>query len=140
MFLGGVLSLKTLTVSVVTPDGQVSEGQYEMLSCKAESGELGILPGHIPLVAPLSIDALRLKSEDTTELIAVSGGFIEVRPDKVTVLAQAAEKAGDIDVNRAERAKERAAALLESKEQDIDEMRAKLALNRAINRIEVAKH
>src|SRR5699024_8496262 len=130
----------TLIVSVVTPDGQVSEGQYEMLSCKAESPELGILPGHTPLVAPLSIAALRLKSEGTTEFIAVSGGCIGVRPDEVTAMAQAADKAGDIDVNRAERAKERAAALLESKEQDIDEMRAKLALNRAINRIEVAKH
>src|SRR5699024_11384474 len=102
-------------VSVVTPDGQVSEGQYEMLSCKAESGELGILPGHIPLVAPLSIDALRLKSEDTTELIAVRGGFIEVRPVKVTVLAQAVETEGDLDVNRIERAKQRAAAHLKSK-------------------------
>src|SRR5699024_123749 len=132
--------MRTLIVSVVTPVGQVLEDQYETLGCKAESGELGILPGRIPLVAPLSIDALRLKSEDTTELIAVSGGFIEVRPDKVTVLAQAAEKADDIDVDRAERAKERAAALLESKEKDIDEMRAKLALNRAINRIEIAKH
>src|SRR5699024_1917681 len=135
-----VFHMRTLIVSVVTPDGQVSEGQYEMLSCKAESGELGILPGHIPLVAPLPIDALRLKSEDTTESIAVSGGFIEVRPDKVTSHAQAAEKAGHMYVKRAERAKEPAGALLGPKEQGIDQMRAKLALNRAINRIEVAKH
>lgn len=132
--------MNTLTVSVVTPDGQVLEDNYEMLSCKAESGELGILPGHIPLVAPLTINALRLKREDTTDFIAVNGGFLEVRPDKVTVLAESAEKATDIDVERAERAKERAAQLLESKEAEIDIMRAKLALNRAINRIEVAKH
>lgn len=132
--------MNTLTVSVVTPDGQVLEENYEMLSCKAESGELGILPGHIPLVAPLSINALRLKRENKVDLVAVNGGFIEVRPDKVTVLTQSAEKAEEIDVDRAERAKERAAKLLESNDSDVDVMRAKLALNRAINRIEVANH
>src|SRR5690625_3022698 len=132
--------MNTLTVSVVTPDGQVLEENYEMLSCKAESGELGILPGHIPLVAPLSVNALRLKRENKVDFVAVNGGFIEVRPDKVTVLAQSAEKAEEIDVDRAERAKERAAKLLESNDSNVDIMRAKLALNRAINRIEVAKH
>lgn len=131
--------MKTLTVSVVTPDGQVLEDDYEMLSCKAENGELGILPGHIPLVAPLTINAVRLKRESEEDLIAVNGGFLEVRPDKVTILAQSAEKASDIDVDRAEQAKERAAKLLESNNPDTDVMRAKLALNRAINRIEVAK-
>jgi F-type H+-transporting ATPase subunit epsilon len=132
--------MKTLTVSVVTPDGQVLEEDYEMLSCKAESGELGILPGHIPLVAPLAIDELRLKRENEIDYVAINGGFLEVRPDKVTVLAQSAEKASDIDIERAERAKERAQRLLSMKESDMDMMRAKLALNRALNRIEVAKH
>lgn len=132
--------MKTLSVSVVTPDGPVLEEDYEMISCKAENGELGILPGHIPLVAPLSINAVRLKRDDTEDLIAVNGGFLEVRPDKVTILAQSAEKASDIDVERAERAKERASKLLESNDSDIDVMRAQLALHRAINRIEVANN
>jgi len=132
--------LKTLTVSVVTPDGSVLEDDYEMLSCKAENGELGILPGHIPLVAPLTINAVRLKRDNTEDLIAVNGGFLEVRPEKVTILAQSAEKASDIDVDRAERAKERAAKLLESNNPDIDVMRAKLALNRALTRINTAKN
>lgn len=132
--------MSTLTVSVVTPDGRVLEDDYNMLSCKAESGELGILPGHIPLVAPLSINAIRLKRDDQDEFVAVNGGFLEVRPDKVTVLAQSAEKASEIDVKRAEEAKERAAQLLEKQAADTDIARAKLALNRAINRIEVAKH
>lgn len=131
--------MKTLTVSVVTPDGQVLEDDYEMLSCKAQNGELGILPGHIPLVAPLTINAVRLKRNNEEELVAVNGGFLEVRPDKVTILAQSAEKAVDIDVERAERAKERAAKLLESNQADIDIMRAKLALNRATNRLSIAK-
>lgn len=131
--------MKTLTVSVVTPDGQVLEDDYEMLSCKAEGGELGILPGHIPLVAPLTINAVRLKRGNEEDLVAVNGGFLEVRPDKATILAQSAERADDIDVERAERAKERAAQLLESINQDTDVQRAKLALNRAMNRLGVAK-
>ena len=131
--------MKTLTVSVVTPDGSVLEDDYEMLSCKSENGELGILPGHIPLVAPLTINAVRMKRDNDEDLVAVNGGFLEVRPDKVTILAQSAEKASDIDVERAEKAKDRATQLLESNNPDIDVMRAKLALNRAINRINVAK-
>ena len=131
--------LSTLTVSVVTPDGAVLEDDYEMVSCKAENGELGILPGHIPLVAPLAIDAVRLKRESHEDIVAVNGGFLEVRPDHVTILAQSAEKAVEIDVERAERAKERAEKLLESKEEDVDELRAQLAYYRALNRLDIAK-
>jgi F-type H+-transporting ATPase subunit epsilon len=131
--------MKTIKVSVVTPDGPVYEADVEMVSTKAKSGELGILPGHIPLVAPLEISAVRLKKEGKTEYIAVSGGFLEVRPDKVTILAQAAERAEDIDVARAKAAKERAERRLQSKQDDIDFKRAELALKRAINRLNVAQ-
>ncbi|MGM8215027.1 F0F1 ATP synthase subunit epsilon [Bacillaceae bacterium W0354] len=131
--------MKTLNVSVVTPDGPVLEGSYEMVSCRAESGELGILPGHIPLVAPLAISAVRLKRDGNTDYIAVSGGFLEVRPDQVTILAQAAEKPSDINVSRAELAKQRAEQrLAQAKSDDIDFKRAELALKRAINRIDIA--
>ncbi|WP_125010940.1 F0F1 ATP synthase subunit epsilon [Parageobacillus thermoglucosidasius] len=130
--------MKTIKVSVVTPDGPVYEADVEMVSTKAKSGELGILPGHIPLVAPLEISAVRLKQGGKTEYIAVSGGFLEVRPDKVTILAQAAERAEDIDVTRAKAAKERAERRLQSKQDDIDFKRAELALKRAINRLNVA--
>ncbi|MCP3027587.1 F0F1 ATP synthase subunit epsilon [Halobacillus sp. A5] len=129
--------MKTLTVSVVTPDGPVLEDAYEMVSCKAESGELGILPGHIPMVAPLTISAVRLKHEGGSERIAVSGGFLEVRPDKVTILAQSAEKPSEIDIDRARRAKERAEQRMANKQSDIDFRRAELALKRAINRLDV---
>ncbi|CDQ38308.1 MULTISPECIES: F0F1 ATP synthase subunit epsilon [Virgibacillus] len=131
--------MKTLTVSVVTPDGPILEDSFQMVSCKAESGELGILPGHIPLVAPLSISAVRLKGENDTERLAVNGGFMEVRPDKVTILAQSAETPSDIDVKRAEAAKTRAEQRLQSKQDNIDYQRAELALQRAINRLHVAK-
>ncbi|GAB2551753.1 F0F1 ATP synthase subunit epsilon [Gracilibacillus alcaliphilus] len=131
--------MKTLTVSVVTPDGPVLEDSFEMVSCKAESGELGILPGHIPLVAPLSISAVRLKG-DNPQRIAVSGGFLEVRPDKVTILAQSAERPDDIDIKRARAAKERAERRLQAKQDEIDFRRAELALKRALNRIDVVEN
>jgi F-type H+-transporting ATPase subunit epsilon len=131
--------MKTIKVSVVTPNGPVYESDVEMVITKAQSGELGILPGHIPMVAPLAIGVVRMKKNGKEQdLIAVSGGFLEVRPDKVTILAQAAEKAEDIDVERALRAKERAEQRMkEQKVEDIDFRRAELALQRAINRLTV---
>ncbi|EIJ80320.1 F0F1 ATP synthase subunit epsilon [Bacillus methanolicus PB1] len=132
--------MKTIKVSVVTPDGPVYESDVEMVSTKAQSGELGILPGHIPIVAPLQIGAVRLKKGGKTEYVAVSGGFLEVRPDQVTILAQAAETSEQIDVERAKRAKERAEERLRAQNKgDIDFKRAELALRRAINRISVAE-
>ncbi|WNB92318.1 F0F1 ATP synthase subunit epsilon [Bacillus sp. NEB1478] len=133
--------MKTIQVSVVTPDGPVFEGNAKMVSAKAKSGELGILPGHIPLVAPLTISAVRVHEVDgKTQYVAVSGGFIEVRPEKVTILAEAAEVAGDIEVDRARAAKERAEQRLASNKQgELDSVRAELALQRAVNRIDVAE-
>ncbi|KOP71829.1 F0F1 ATP synthase subunit epsilon [Cytobacillus solani] len=132
--------MKTIKVSVVTPDGPVYESDVEMVSTKAESGELGILPGHIPMVAPLQIGAVRLKTQGKTDIVAVSGGFVEVRPDKVSILAQSAEQADEIDVDRALRAKERAEKRLnDQKRESVDFKRAELALQRALNRINVSE-
>ncbi|RLL42912.1 F0F1 ATP synthase subunit epsilon [Oceanobacillus piezotolerans] len=129
--------MKTLTVSVVTPNGPVLEGEYEMLVAKAESGEIGILPNHIPLVSPLSIAAVRLKKDNGDKSLAVNGGVMEVNSNKVTILAQSAEKPEDIDVQRAREAKERAERRLKSKQDNVDHMRAELALQRAMNRLNV---
>ncbi|MGD6842251.1 F0F1 ATP synthase subunit epsilon [Bacillus infantis] len=132
--------MKTIKVSVVTPDGPVYESDVDMVSTKAQSGELGILPGHIPMVAPLQIGAVRLKNGGNTELLAVNGGFIEVRPDQVTILAQSAEQSEGIDIERAKSAKERAEQrLADQKRDNIDAKRAELALQRAVNRISVAE-
>ena len=132
--------MKTVLVNVVTPDGPVYDADVEMVSVKAQSGELGILPGHIPMVAPLRIGAVRLNKGSSTELVAVSGGFIEVRPDKVTILAQAAEVAQSIDVTRAEAAKTRAEKRLSQQTDDVDFKRAELALRRAMNRLDVTQN
>ncbi|MCM3239887.1 F0F1 ATP synthase subunit epsilon [Heyndrickxia oleronia] len=132
--------MKTLKVSIVTPDGPVYDSNVEMVSTKAQSGELGILPGHIPMVAPLQIGAVRLKNGNNTELVAVSGGFLEVRPEQVTILAQSAEKEESIDIERAKEAKSRAESRIQSNQADIDKVRAELALRRAVNRINVYEH
>ncbi|MFD2683230.1 F0F1 ATP synthase subunit epsilon [Bacillus seohaeanensis] len=131
--------MKTLKVNIVTPDGPVYDSEVEMVSTKAQSGELGILPGHIPMVAPLQIGAVRLKNGGNTELVAVSGGFLEVRPEQVTILAQAAETAEAIDVERAKEAKSRAESRLQAQKEDVDFKRAEIALKRAVNRINVSE-
>ena len=132
--------MKTIKVNVVTPDGPVVDAEVEMVSTKAKSGDLGIMAGHIPLVAPLDIAAVRLKNGSETEYVAVSGGFLEVRPDVVTILAQSAEKAETIDLARAQAAKARAEQrLAEAKDGSIDSQRAELALRRAMNRINIAE-
>ncbi|BAC14930.1 F0F1 ATP synthase subunit epsilon [Oceanobacillus iheyensis] len=131
--------MRTLEVSVVTPGGPVLEESFEMVVCKAETGEIGILPGHIPLVSPLQISAVRLKKGNDTKYLAISGGFMEVQPEKVTILAQSAETASDINVQRAKEAKDRAERRLQAKKDNIDKTRAELALKRAINRLDVGK-
>jgi F-type H+-transporting ATPase subunit epsilon len=131
--------MKTFTVNVVTPDGPVYDSEVEMVIAKAKSGELGIMADHIPLVAPLEIGAVRLKDGGNEEVVAVSGGLLEVRPEKVTILAQTAEIANKIDVERALAAKERAERRLQEMKQDnIDFKRAELALQRALNRLSVS--
>lgn len=130
--------MKTVTVNIVTPDGPVYDSEVAMVIAKTVSGEIGVLPGHIPMVAPLSVGAVKLKKEDgSQEVVAVSGGFIEVRPDKISILAPSAEEAASIDIARAKEALARAEQRLQKKQDDIDFKRAELALKRAINRISV---
>ncbi len=129
--------MKTITVNIVTPDGPVYDSEVSMVIAVTATGEMGVLPGHIPTVAPLGIGAVRLKKENSTELVAVSGGFLEIRPEKVTILAQSAERATEIDLARAQESAKRAEALLQARKDDIDFKRAELALKRAMNRINV---
>ncbi|WP_280770522.1 F0F1 ATP synthase subunit epsilon [Salipaludibacillus daqingensis] len=133
--------MKTMQTNVVTPDGSVYSGETEMVSVKAYEGELGILPGHLPLVTPLTVGAIRIKKDSKVELIAVSGGFMEVRSDEVNILAESAERPSNIDITRARAAKERAERRLEEAKRDnIDFKRAEMALKRAVNRLEVSEN
>ena len=129
--------MKTIKVNIVTPDGPVSETEADMVIAVTENGEIGVLPGHIAMVAPLKIGALRLKKGNSTESVAIHGGFIEVRPDVVTVLAQHAELASDIDIDRAKRAAKRAEEKLQAKTDNLEAQLVELDLKRAINRINV---
>ncbi|WEG74096.1 F0F1 ATP synthase subunit epsilon [Vagococcus intermedius] len=135
-----------LKVEIVTPDGlSYTCDDAKLVVVRTIDGELGIMPGHTPIIAPLAIDEVRVKKErETTEqdIIATNGGIMEVRDDVLSIIADSAEKSTDIDVPRAERAKLRAEARIEEakKEQDIDRLRrAEVALSRAINRINVSK-
>ena len=130
--------MKTVKVNIVTPDGPVYDAEVTMVIDKTTSGEIGVLPGHIPMVAPLTVGAVKLKKEGgQTELVAVSGGFIEVRPDNISILAPSAEVASSIDLARAKEALKRAEQRLQSKRDNVDFNRGELALKRAINRINV---
>ena len=130
--------MKTVKVNIVTPDGPVYDSDVTMVVAKTITGEMGILAGHIPTVAPLTVGAVKLnKADGSRDLVAVSGGFIEVRPDVISILAPSAEVASSIDVARAKAALARAEQRIQSKQDDIDFKRAELALKRAMNRIKV---
>lgn len=135
-----------LTVNVVTPDGLVYDHHARIVVAKTISGEIGIMPRHAPIIAPLGIDEVRVKRLDSdthVDWIAVNGGIMEVRDDVVSIIADSAERERDIDVSRAERAKIRAEKMIEAAQaqEDVDQLRrATVALHRAINRINVSKH
>jgi len=132
--------MSKMTVEVVTPERVVYSGQAEMVIARGVQGDLGILPNHMPLVSPLKIAPVRIKTEGDKEVsMAVSGGFMEVRGDKVTILAETAELPGDIDVERAKAAKARAEKRLAEKYAELDVLRAERALQRAMARIDVTK-
>ena len=133
--------MNTVLVEVVTPERVVYSGDARIVVAKGVEGDLGILPNHMPLVTPLKIAPVQVKkADDSSDFIAVSGGFLEVRKDKITILAQSAELPEDIDVNRAEAAKERAERrLAETGKDESDFKRAQLSLQRAMVRLQVAK-
>jgi len=131
--------LSTIRLDIVTPERKVFSDDVEMVVTRAAEGEIGILPRHAPFVSPLGITAVRIKKDGEEMRAAVSGGFMEVRPDTVTILAEAAEMSDEIDVERALAAKKRAEErLAQAHRDDIDFKRAELALRRALNRLEVA--
>jgi F-type H+-transporting ATPase subunit epsilon len=135
--LGGV-QVSTFLLEIVTPERKVYAEQVNMIIVKGSEGELGILPNHIPLVTPLKVAPVTVKQNGKEQYIAVNGGFMEVRKDKVVILAESAELPEQIDVNRAKEAKSRAEQRLASKQDQVDFKRAELALQRALNRIHVS--
>ena len=132
-----------MTVQIVTPDGLIYDHHAAFVSVNTIDGELGILPHHINTIAVLEVDQVKVRRVDDDkhiDWIAVNGGIIEIADNVITIVADSAERERDIDISRAERAKLRAEQEIEEAHDKhlIDqERRAKIALQRAINRINV---
>ena len=128
----------TIRLDIVTAEIVVFSDNVDIVVAPGVEGELGILEHHAPLMTTLKPGELRARKSGEEYSLAVSGGFLEVRPDRVIVLADAAERAEEIDIARAEAAKKRAQEVLASAVSQVDLIRAEAALRRALTRIEVA--
>lgn len=127
------------TFEVVTPEEKILEEEVESVIAPGTEGYLGVLPRHTPLLTTLKPGVVRYrKVGDRTESLAVSGGFMEAGPDRVVILADTAELASDIDVERALRARERAEKRLRERSPDLDVARAEAALARSLARLKAA--
>jgi F-type H+-transporting ATPase subunit epsilon len=127
-----------LRLDVVTAERLVYSDDVDIVTVPGSEGEMGILPHHAPLMSMLQPGELRARKGTEEFSLAVSGGFVEVRPDHVTILADAAERAEEIDIARAEAAKKRAEERLTKPTTETDTIRAEAALHRALVRIKVA--
>lgn len=121
---------------IVTPTNELYNDEAEMVIMRTSVGDIGVLSGHQPLTTTLGYGVLRIRNGENEEKATVFGGFVSVSPEGVTLLTDAAEWLADIDVERAAAAKERAEKRLKNPSQDIDVLRAELALRRALIRIE----
>jgi F-type H+-transporting ATPase subunit epsilon len=132
---------EAIELIVVTPERQLLRETVVEVTIPGLEGALGVLPGHAPLMTELGIGELTYRTATSSQPIslAVIRGFAEVLPDRVTVLAETAERAEEIDLSRAEAAKARAEQRLASNDTNIDWDRATVALSRSIIRIQVAK-
>ena len=128
-----------LQLEIVTPDRVVFNDSVDYVGAPGVGGEFGILPGHVALLSALSVGALYFKQGAVTSWVFISGGFAEVADDKITILAEAAEHARDIDVARAKAALTRAEERLAAQRDELDIARAQAALCRAITRTSVAQ-
>jgi F-type H+-transporting ATPase subunit epsilon len=127
----------TLTLEIVTPDRSLVREDVDEVQIPGAEGYFGVLPGHTPLLATMKVGELWYRAGADKHYLAVAGGFVEVLPDRVTVLAQVGERAEDIDVNRAQAAKRRAEERL-ANPMDVDVERARFSLAKALVRIQVA--
>ena len=129
----------TLQLEVVTPDKTVVSAEVEMAVCPGVEGEFGVLPQHVSMLSALKIGDLRYRVNGNDENVFISGGFADVNNNVLSVLAESAELATDIDTARAQAAKERAEKRLSAHDDSLDETRAEAALQRAVTRLQVAQ-
>jgi len=131
--------MNKVKLQIITPGKKFFEDEVQLVVVKGVEGSIGIMYDHEPFVTPLGIGPIKILVDNKIKHAAISQGYVEVMEEKVVILADTAEWPEDIDVSRAERAKERAEKRLEKKENHMELLRAEIALKKAINRIDVAK-
>lgn len=127
-----------IDLQIVTPDRLIVHEQVDEVQIPGTEGYFGVLPGHTPLLASLAVGELWYRKGQDKTYLAIAGGFAEVLPDRVTLLATLAERADEIDPARAESARQRAEQRLKQEPVDIDYERARLALQKSIARLQVS--
>jgi F-type H+-transporting ATPase subunit epsilon len=129
-----------LQLEIVTPERQVYSDTVDSVQVPGSEGELGVLPHHAPLVSTLGVGELRFRKDGVEESFAIVGGFLQVRPDKVVVLAETADMASEIDLEKAQEARREAERALETGyHEGADLAAARAALQQALLRIRVAE-
>jgi F-type H+-transporting ATPase subunit epsilon len=131
--------MATFKLEIVTAERMVYSDDISALIAWGVEGQLGILPHHAPLMTMLQPGDLLIRKDKEEELFAISGGFLEVRPDKVIILADACERADEIDLARAEEAKKRAQETMKAAPLSADSAIAEAALRRSIARLKAAE-
>ncbi|GAC1320381.1 MAG: F0F1 ATP synthase subunit epsilon [Chloroflexota bacterium] len=131
--------MATIRLEVVTPERMVLEDDADIVVARGAEGDLGILHGHEPLITPLEIGELMYRKGSEEKILAVLGGFLEVRPDKVVVLADGAEAADDIDRQQADQERRDAESRLSSAHDDAERGEAQRTLERAQVRLRIAE-
>ena len=130
---------KNFQLRIITPDRVFYEGEVEMVEMNTTEGQIGVLPGHIPLTVIIKPGILHIYEADGEKEAALHSGFVEILPERVTILAEIVEWPEEIDAKRAEAALHRAEERLQSRTPETDVMRAETALLRAMARIQVLK-
>ena len=134
------LARMPLQLEIVTPERLAYSDTVDAVICPGADGELGILPHHAPLLSTLGLGELRIRKGGQEESFAIAGGFLQVRPDKVVVMAETADLASEIDLERAQEAKREAERALETGyHESADLAAARAALQHALLRIRVAE-
>lgn len=128
----------TFQLEIVTPEKKVVDTAATEVQIPGKNGYLGVLPGHAPLITELAVGEVTFRIGAEEQRLAVAWGFAEVLPDKVTILAETAERPSEIDVDRARKSKERAEQRLTSGDTNVDVERSLDALHKAETRLEVA--
>jgi len=124
-------------LEIVTPDKNFFDEEVEMAIVRTSEGDIGIMKDHEPLVAPLAIGGIRVRQAGEFRDAACSSGFITIDEDKVMIITDSAEWAHEIDLDRAKEAADRANRRLENRQDELDVLRAKISLKKAMNRINI---